>query len=111
MRTLLIFLLFLLPAYMHGQDSTAIVREIDSIWSIKIKTKKEKFKSSYDSIQYRVWYAKETNDIILIEEINYPVTTEETKFWIYNYHFRNGKLIFITKYNNASAKSSRRKIC
>ena len=108
---LLLILFFFLPIYCHGQDSSVIVHKIDSIWSIKIKTKKEKFKSSGDGIQYRVWYNKKTRDIILVEEIHYPVENEETKFWIYYYHFRDGKLIFITKYNNAGIKNPGRKVC
>ncbi|HQZ51787.1 MAG TPA: hypothetical protein PLF17_14740 [Chitinophagaceae bacterium] len=98
-------------AYTYGQDSMKIVNTIDSIWSVEIRAKKKVFGSRSDSIKYQVWYSKNTNDIITIAEIHYPISTEETKYLSYNYHFRDNKLIFITKYNNASIKDQRRKVC
>lgn len=94
-----------------AQDSMAIVHKIDSIWKVKLKTTKEKFKSSFDSVHYRIWYSKATKEVILVEETHYPVSTDESKFWIYDYHFRAGKLVLITKYNNYDIRSPKRKIC
>ncbi len=111
MRKFIFLLLFLVPTYVFSQDSIAIVHTIDSIWSVKLKTKKRRFKSDYDSLNYRVWYDKTTGEILSIEESHYPVNGGTTKFWIYNYHFRDGKLIFLTKYNNTNIKDYRRQIC
>lgn len=111
MQRILLFIFFLITKPACSQDSNLIAKKIDSIWAFKIKATKQKIKSPANSPKYRVWYAKRTNDILLIEEVHYPVLDEQTKFWIYNYHFRNGKLILISKYNNAGKKDYRRKIC
>ncbi|RYD75628.1 MAG: hypothetical protein EOP53_16150 [Sphingobacteriales bacterium] len=87
------------------------MHEIDSIWAIKIKTDRKIIKSAGANTHYGVWYAKKSNDILLVKETQYPVADEKTKFWIYDYHFRNGQLFLITKWNNTHAKDKDRKIC
>ncbi|MCX6316265.1 MAG: hypothetical protein NTW29_03185 [Bacteroidetes bacterium] len=110
LRVLLLIFLFA-STDSYGQDSIIIVKKIDSIWREKIKTTKQNFKSSTDGVQYQVWFAKKSKEILLVSEVHFKVPDEKTKFWIYFYHFRNGKLIYITKYNNAPIKDPRRKIC
>lgn len=106
MQRILLFVFFLIAKPACSQDSNLIAKKIDSIWAFKIKAAKQKIKSSANSPKYKVWYAKATNDILLIEEVHYPVLDEQTKFWIYNYHFRDGKLILISKYNNTGKKTT-----
>lgn len=111
MKKLLLILFYFLPVYGFSQDSLAIEKVTDSIFSHNEKTKRKRIKTGIDSLNYRIWYKRKTDDIVLIEEFHISKNDKTDRFKIYKYHFRDGKLVFLSMYNNRSVKDPLRKVC
>jgi hypothetical protein len=108
MNKLICCLSFFIIAKAYSQDYNAIKHKTDSVWKYKGKSKGKTFKSEFDSISYRVSYIKKSKEILLIEERHYPASGSLTNIWFYKYHFRQGRLILMSKWNNTGLKYSNR---
>ena len=107
MRTLIIIFLTFFLTKCYSQDSASYKRYVDSILIGRSKTKVKKIKTQVDGLHIRYFFQKATRQLELIEVIQ---PNKNDQIWIYNYHFINGKLSRMNKYNNHEVGDRKREI-
>ena len=89
------------------QDSLQYKNKIDSILFSRANDGVKIIKAKEGSTRLRYFFVRATKILDLIE-VAEPIDDKEV--WIYNYHFYNGKLIMLNKYNNHGIKDKKREI-
>ncbi len=107
MRKLIILFFIFLLNKSFCQDSLSYKRHVDSILISRSRAKVKKIKTHVDSLEIRYFFEKNTKQLSLIEVIQ---PNMNDWIWIYNYHFIEGKLTMMSKYNNHAIGDKKREL-
>jgi len=91
---------------LYAQESLSFKNNIDSILLSRSHDGTKKIKSRYDSLYIRYFYARRTKELVLIETRQ----KYDTVIWSFNYHFIEGKLTMMNKWNGYPLKNKKKVI-
>jgi hypothetical protein len=96
MKTVLILSIMLLSETCYAQDDRIYMRQVDSILGRYSHEKVKEFRIKRKNIKGSYRFSKETKQLktISVKE------KQDRVYWVYSYHFFEGKLVMIHKWNS-----------